>query len=116
MIKALAVVAGLSFVATAAEAETKWGGALKGKVPAGTIVLAGGDVTALRGTPSFPKLVDWVRSEDKDIGMMLDVVKQSCGMDLPAMFSDFTIAVDGKDNGVLVIGFAGTDRTKLTEC
>lgn len=116
MNKALLVVAGLSFVAGTAAAETKSWTALKGKVPADTIVLGGADISAVRGTPSFPKLVEWVASQDKDIAAMFDVVKQTCGMELPAMFGDISFAVDKELKGVIVIGLAGTDQTKLTDC
>src|SRR3954471_3658424 len=116
MIKALLVVTGLSFVASTAAAETKSWTALKGKLPAGTIVVGGADVGALRASPSFPKLVDWVTSQDKDIGAMLGVVKETCGVELPAMFSDFAVAVDGKEKGVIVVGLNGTDQKKVTDC
>ena len=116
MIKSFLVVTALSFLVGTAAADTKSWTALKGKLPAGTIVVGGADVTALRATPSFPKLVEWIGKEDKDTGAMLDLVKQTCGMELPAMFADFSIAVDAKEKGVVVIGLAGIDQMKLTDC
>lgn len=116
MIKSLLVVAGLSLVASNASAESKSWAALKGKLPAGTMIVGGADTTAIRGTPSFGKLLDWIVKEEKDVGAMLDVVKATCGMELPAMLGDIAFAVDNKEKAVIVIGLAGTDQTKLTDC
>src|SRR3954470_16323518 len=113
MIKALLVVTGLSFVASTAAAETKSWTALKGKLPAGTILVGGADIGALRASPWFPKLVAWIQNEDKDVGAMLGVVKDTCGMELPAMFADIAVAVDNKEKGVLVVGLNGTDQKKV---
>lgn len=110
------VLVGSLFLASTAAAETKSWGALKGKLPAGTNVVGSIDAAALRATPSFPKVMDFLRSEDKDIGAMLDLVKATCGMELPAMVGDIAFAVDVKEKGVLVIQLAGTDQTKATDC
>ncbi len=116
MFKSLVVVAGLSFLAGNASADSKSWGALKGKLPAGTIVVGGADIAAMRATPSFPKLVEWITKEDKDVGAMLGLVKQTCGMELPAMVGDIALAIDDKGKGVLVVGLSGIDQTKLTDC
>jgi len=116
MLKSFLVVGTLCVAVQSASADTKSWGALKNKVPADTAVLVSADVTALRGTPSFPKLVDWIKSEDKDTGAMLDLVKSTCGTDLPAMFSDVTLALGKDEKGVIVIGFNGMDQLKLLDC
>ncbi len=110
------VVAGLSFLAGNASADSKSWGALKGKLPAGTIVVGGADIAAMRATPSFPKLVEWISSEDKDVGAILGVVKSTCGMELPAMVGDIALAVNDNGKGVMVVGLSGTDQTKVTDC
>jgi hypothetical protein len=114
--RSLAVVGCLSFVVGSAAADTKSWTALKGKVPATTAILVGADVNALRATPSFGKVVDWIKAQDKDTSAMLDLVKSTCGMDLPAMFSDVTLALTKEEKGVIVIGFNGMDQTKLLDC
>lgn len=116
MIKSLLVVAGLSLVAGTASADTKAWNALKTKVPAGTILVGGADITAIRATPSFPKLVQWLASEEKDVGAMLDLVKATCGMELPAMFGDIAFSIDDKEKGLIVIALSGIDQPKLTDC
>lgn len=116
MFKTLVVVGAVSLLAGSASAETKSWAAIKGKMPASTAIVVSADVAALRGTPSFPKLVDWIKSEDKDTGAMLDLVKSTCGTDLPAMFSDVTLALGKDEKGVIVIGFNGFDKVKLLDC
>lgn len=116
MFKSLVVVGLLSFAVSSASADTKSWTALKGKVPAGTAILVGADVNALRATPSFGKVVDWVKSQDKDTAAMLDLVKSTCGTDLPSMFADITLALTKEEKGVIVIGFNGMDQTKLLDC
>ncbi|MBL9020136.1 MAG: hypothetical protein JNL83_38480 [Myxococcales bacterium] len=118
MLKTLSVVGAVSLFCLAgdASAETKSWAALKGKMPANTAIVVSADIGALRGTPSFPKLVDWIKSEDKDTGAMLDMVQSTCGTDLPSMFADVSLALDKSEKGVIVIGFNGTDKTKLLDC
>ncbi len=116
MLKSSLVVGAVCLLAGSASAETKSWAALKGKMPAGTAIVVSADVGALRGTPSFPKLVDWIKTEDKDTGAMLDLVKSTCGTDLPSMFSDVSLALDKEEKGVIVIGFNGMDKAKLLDC
>jgi hypothetical protein len=110
------VLVGALCVASTAAADSKSWGALKGKLPAGTIIVGGADGTAIRATPSFPKVLDFLRSEDKDVGAMLDLVKTTCGMELPAMIGDISFAIDAKEKGVIVLSLSGTDQTKATDC
>jgi hypothetical protein len=110
------VLVGALFVASTAAADSKSWAALKGKLPAGTIIVGSADGAAIRSTPSFPKVMDFIRGEDKDVGAMFDLVKTTCGMELPAMIGDISFAVDNKEKGVVVIGLSGTDQAKITTC
>src|SRR4051812_31100058 len=110
------VLVGALFVASTAAADTKSWAALKGKLPAGTIIVGSADAAALRATPSFPKVMDFIRGEEKDVGAALDLVKTTCGMELPAMIGDAAVALDVKDNGVIVVALSGTNQTKITDC
>lgn len=110
------VLVGALFVASTAFADSKSWAALKGKLPTGTVIVGGADAVAIRATPSFPKVLDFLRSEDKDVSAMLDLVKATCGMELPAMLGDVAFAVDVKEKGVVVLGLSGTDQTKATAC
>ena len=118
MLKSTLVVGAVSLVCLAgsATAETKSWAAVKAKMPAGAAIVVSADVGALRSTPSFPKLVDWIKMEEKDAGAMLDLVKATCGTDLPSMFSDITLVLDKSEKGVIVIGFNGFDKVKLLDC
>jgi hypothetical protein len=110
------VLVGALFVASTAAADTKSWAALKGKLPAGTIIIGGADGAAIRATPSFPKVIDFIRGQDKDVAAMFDAVKASCGMELPAMIGDLAFAVDAKEKGVVVLALSGMDQTKTTAC
>jgi hypothetical protein len=110
------VLVGALFVASTAAADSKSWAALKGKLPAGTIVIGGADGAAIRATPSFPKVLDILTSSEQDIGAMFDVVKATCGMALPAMLGDIAFAVDVNEKGVVVLGLSGTDQTKAIDC
>jgi len=107
---------GSSFVASAAHAETKSWAALKGKVPASTVIVGSVDATAIRATPSFPKVMEFVRGQGKEIGEVLDLVKTACGTELTAMLGDVAFAFDERERGVIVISLAGMDQKKVTEC
>ncbi len=107
---------GTLLVASTAAADSKSWAALKGRLPAGATIVGGADVAAIRGTPSFPKALDFFRGEDKDIGAMLDLIKATCGMELPAMLGDIAFTLDAKEKGVVVLGLSGTDQTKVTDC
>lgn len=110
------VLVGALVVASTASADTKSWTALKGKVPASTSIVGSVDAAALRATPSFPKVLDFLRGTDKDVGPLLDLVKATCGMELPAMIGDFAFALDVNTGGVVVFSLAGTDQTKITDC
>lgn len=112
---ALVILASTLAGGTAAADSKAWT-AIKGKLPAGTAVVGSIDVAAIHATPSFPKLMAWITSEDKDVAQALELVKATCAIDLPAAFSDVAFALDADGKGVLAFGLAGLDQAKVADC
>jgi hypothetical protein len=112
----MAVVA-LSTLSLRASAETRSWAAIKSKLPATTSVVVGVDVAALRGAPSFPKLLTAAFAESNDVKQALDLIKGVCAIDVLAAVSDVTIAADIKsEQGVIALGVEGVDEGKLVAC
>jgi hypothetical protein len=119
MAKLPVIFIGLLLATGTAMAETKSWAQLKGKVPAGAMVIGGADIAAIRGTPSFPKFLAWAKTMSAESGAVLDTFKPVCGTDLPSMVSDvsFAFAVSKTDEkqSVIVLGLTG-NQAKVTDC
>ena len=109
------VAATLATTATANAGTRAWD-ALKAKLPAGTAVIVAADVAAVRGTPSFPKLLEWATTEEQDIGEAINAIKQGCSIDLPAAFDDIAVAVNTDGDGVIAFALTGLDQAKVEGC
>jgi hypothetical protein len=120
MSRSFAILIGLALAARTASAETKSWAQLKNKLPANTLVVGGVDMAAIRGTSSFPKLVDWYRAETQTAVAILDAFKPVCGMDMPSMVADasvaFSVTNDLEQRLVLVLGLGGMNQGKVTDC
>lgn len=110
------VLVGTMVVASTAAADSKSWAALKGKLSADTTIVGGVDGAALRAAPSFPKMIDLIRADNKDVGEMLDLVKASCGLDIPSVIGDLAFAVNKDAKGVVVFSLTGADQAKATDC
>jgi hypothetical protein len=111
-----AVLAGSALLARSAGAETKSWAAVKGKLPATASVVVGIDVKAVRGLSAFPSLLSSLFSESKDLKETVELVKATCGLDLPSVISDVTVVVNEQEKGAIVIGLDGVDQAKLVGC
>lgn len=111
-----AVLAGSALLARSADAETKSWAAVKGKLPATASVVVGIDVKAIRGLSAFPSLMSSLFSESKELKETLELVKATCGIDLPSVISDATLILNEQEKATIAIGLDGVDQGKLVGC
>jgi hypothetical protein len=105
-----------SALAYQAAADTKSWTAIKGKLPADTMVVVSVDVAAARTTPVYGKLVDAVTGTEKDLAEGLTMLKTTCQIDPTTAVTDVTIALDEHEKGIIVVGMTGVDEAKLIAC
>jgi hypothetical protein len=79
-------------LAGSASADTKSFTAVKSKLPGAAAVVVGIDLKAVRATPSFPKLLDVLFGEARELKLGVDTVKAMCAIDALAALSDVTVS------------------------
>lgn len=103
--------------AGAAQADNKSWAALKAKIPADAGVILSMDVSAARATPAFKPAVAAILDAAHDVKQGLDLIQQACGIDVTAVVSDVTVAMDVHEkHGLFAVGLIGLDEPKVAAC
>lgn len=107
----LAVVMALC-ASTVAHAETRAWTAAKKVLPAGLELVAGANVTTIRGTQLFAGLWPILAQKSKDTAMLFDKIKSTCGIDALAQIDSFVIggSLDDSDSSVFVLALKSTEK------
>ena len=114
LLPAAAVVALLS---TAAHADSRSWSAVKGVLPDHVNVVAGANLTALRGTSLYGTIIPQLLAKDADARKAIDLAKTTCAIDLHAAVRDVTFAVGDDERGVIVLALdKSIDQKRVVEC
>jgi hypothetical protein len=114
----LAVLATLLLFTASAQADTKSWAAVKAKLPAGTQIVVGIDVTALAKTTVYAQVIQKFLDEEKDAKQGFDAIKAGCGVDVTTAVTDATIVAmaEPKEQILVAIGLNGIDKDKVSSC
>lgn len=115
--RSLGVVLAVCVASTAAHAESRAWTAAKKVLPAGLELVAGANVTTIRGTQMFQTLWPLVAQKSKDTAALFDKIKSTCSFDALAQIDSFVLAgaVDDSDSSVFVLSLKRTER-EIEQC
>jgi uncharacterized protein YfiM (DUF2279 family) len=117
----VAAAATLAFLvaAPAAHAESRSWAAVKRTITPGAEIVVSVDLVQLRKTAAYRVAMQQVLAKQADVKGGLDLVKATCGIDVPMAITDIT-AVVGKIRGhqapLIVLGLDGVDDAGLQRC
>src|SRR5688572_30014678 len=116
-----ATAATLLLFTVPADADTKSWTALKNKVPANANVIVSVDLAQIAKTSTYQSAIQAFLDQEQDAKMGFEVLKTSCGVDLPTVVTDVTVMglpdVKGQDERALIaVGLNGVDKTTLQTC
>jgi hypothetical protein len=115
--KLLSLAASVVLFSTAASADSRSWSTVKGLLPDSVNVVAGANLSTLRGTGLYSTLMPALMSADPDLKRAIDMAKSTCAIDVDKSIVDATFAIGGDDRGVVIVALdKALDQKRVVDC
>jgi len=112
-----AAVIALAFTTSVAAADSKSWATIKPLLPDNVNLIAGANLSALRGTSLYQSIVPKLIAREPDAKKAFELAKSTCAIDLHAAMVDATAIMGDDEKGVVVVALdKSIDQKRVLDC